>query len=83
MASSDIETRDMSHHEYASTTDLILQNLTMIIGNPSARCYANAPWMRAYLAEFNMEPWGTLKDAVSQWTSRVSLGLKPFGNTMT
>ena len=23
----------MSHHEYASTTDLILQNLTMIIGN--------------------------------------------------
>ena len=65
----DSGTKDMSHHEYASTTDLILQNLTMIIGNPSTRCYANAPWrafcwMRAYLAEFNLEPWGTVKDAV-------------------
>ena len=62
-------TKDMSHHEYASTTDLILQNLTMIIGNPSTRCYANAPWrafcwMCAYLAEFNLEPWGTVKEAV-------------------
>ena len=53
-------TKDMSH---------ILQNLTMVIGNPSTRCYANAPWrafcwMCAHLAEFNMQPWGTLKDAV-------------------
>ena len=29
---------------YASTTEVILQNLTMAVGNPSARCYANAPW---------------------------------------
>ena len=41
----------------------------MIIGNPSARCYANAPWrafcwMGACLVEFNREPWGTIKDAV-------------------
>ena len=68
-ASAERGTKDMSHYEYASTTDLILQNLTMIIGNPSTRCYANAPWrafcwMCAYLAEFNLEPWGTVKDAV-------------------
>ena len=31
-------------HEYASTTDCILQNLSMTVGNPSAYCYANAPW---------------------------------------
>lgn len=23
---------------------LLMQNLTMVIGNPSQRCYANAPW---------------------------------------
>ena len=59
----------MSYYEYAPTTDLALQNLSMIIGNPDARCYANAPWrafcwMCAYLAEFNREPWGAIKDAV-------------------
>lgn len=37
----------------------------MVVGNPST----NAPWraytwMRAFLAEFNLEPWGTIKDAV-------------------
>ena len=59
----------MSSHYYASTTDLLLQNLSMVVGNPSARCYANAPWrafcwMCAYLAEFNRDPWGVIKDAV-------------------
>lgn len=36
------------HHkmqqDYASTADSLLQNLSMSIGNPSARCFANAPW---------------------------------------
>lgn len=55
----------MSTNECASTTDLILQNLCVIVGNPSSRCYANAPWrafcwMCAYL---NREPWGTIKEA--------------------
>ena len=36
--------QDRQFYEYASTTDLLLQNLTMVVGNPSARCYANAPW---------------------------------------
>ena len=34
----------MMAHDYASTTDCILQNLTMTIGNPSAHCFANALW---------------------------------------
>ena len=60
---------NMSSHYYASTTDLLLQNLSMVVGNPSARCFANAPWrafcwMCAYLAEFNRDPWGVIKDAV-------------------
>ena len=59
----------MSTNVYASTTDLLMQNLCIVVGNPSTRCYANAPWrafcwMCAYLAEFNREPWGTLKEAV-------------------
>ena len=59
----------MSTQFYASTTDLLLQNLTMVVGNPSTRCFANAPWrafcwMCAYLAEFNRDPWGVVKDAV-------------------
>ena len=32
------------HTTFASTTECILQNLTMAVGNPSARCCANAPW---------------------------------------
>ena len=41
----------------------------MVVGNPSARCFANAPWRAfcwtcAYLAEFNRDPWGVIKDAV-------------------
>lgn len=31
-------------HDYASGTDCLLQNLSTTVGNPSARCYANAPW---------------------------------------
>ena len=59
----------MSTQYYASTTDLLMQNLSMVVGNPSARCYANAPWrafcwMCAYLAEFNRDPWGVIKEAV-------------------
>ena len=60
---------------------LILQNLNMVVGNPSSRCYANAPrrafcWMCAYLAEFNREAWGVIKmpykplwNSMTQWTS--------------
>lgn len=29
------------HHEYASTSDLLTQNLTMSVGNPTAGCHAN------------------------------------------
>ena len=59
----------MSTQYYAPTTELLLQNLSMVVGNPSARCFANAPWrafcwMCAYLAEFNRDPWGVIKDAV-------------------
>ena len=31
------------HNTYASTTECILQNLSMTVGNPSSRCFANAP----------------------------------------
>ena len=43
----------------------------MAIGNPSSRCYANAPW-RAFtwicglLQETHTEPWGTLHAAVQE-----------------
>ena len=56
---------------YASTTECILQNLSMAIGNPSSRCFANAPW-RAFtwtcglLQETHTEPWGTLHAAVQE-----------------
>lgn len=54
----------MSTHSYASTTDL-----NMIVGNPSSRCYANAPWrafcwMCAYIWLNSTEPWGVIKEAV-------------------
>ena len=53
--------RDTGFHEHPL--------LSMVVGNPSARCFANAPWrafcwMCAYLAEFNRDPWGVIKDAV-------------------
>ena len=56
---------------YATTTEVILQNLTMTVGNPSARCYANAPWRAftwtcALLQETNTQPWGNLKEAVQE-----------------
>ena len=56
---------------YASTTECILQNLTMSVGNPSARCFANAPWRAftwtcALLQETNTQPWGNLKEAVQE-----------------
>ena len=56
---------------YASTTECILQNLSMAVGNPSSRCFANAPW-RAFtwtcglLQETHTEPWGTLHAAVQE-----------------
>ena len=57
--------------DYATSTDCILQNLTMPVGNPSARCYANAPWRAftwvcALLQETSTQPWGTLQDAVQE-----------------
>ena len=36
--------RQSTMQDYATSTDCILQNLTMAVGNPSARCYADAPW---------------------------------------
>ena len=56
---------------FASTTECILQNLTMTVGNPSARCYANAPWRAftwtcALLQETNTQPWGNLQAAVQE-----------------
>ena len=58
-------------HDYASTTDCILQNLTMTIGNPSAHCFANAPWRAftwtcALLQETSTQPWGSLQEAVQE-----------------
>lgn len=58
-------------HDYATTTDCLLQNLTMTVGNPSARCYANAPWRAftwtcALLQETSAQPWGTLQEAVQE-----------------
>ena len=56
---------------YATATDCILQNLTMVVGNPSVRCYANAPWRAftwvcALLQETSTQPWGTLQEAVQE-----------------
>ena len=56
---------------FASTTECILQNLTMTVGNPSARCYASAPWRAftwtcALLQETNTQPWGNLQAAVQE-----------------
>ena len=56
---------------YATATDCILQNLTMVVGNPSVRCFANAPWRAftwicALLRETSTQPWGTLQEAVQE-----------------
>ena len=58
-------------HDYASTTDCILQNLTMTFGNPSAHCFANAPWRAftwtcALLQETSTQPWGNLQEVVQE-----------------
>ena len=59
------------HNTYAPTTECILQNLSMTVGNPSSRCFANAPWRAftwtcALLQETHTEPWGTLQPAVQE-----------------
>ena len=56
---------------YATSTDCILQNLTMVVGNPSLRCFANAPWRAftwvcALLQETSTQPWGTIQEAVQE-----------------
>ena len=43
----------------------------MTVGNPSARCYANAPWRAfawtgALLQETRAQPWGNLQEAVQE-----------------
>lgn len=58
-------------YNFATTTDLLMQNLTMVVGNPSQRCFANAPWraftwLCAFLQEDNLQPWGTIRDAVQE-----------------
>ena len=60
-----------SMQNYATATDCILQNLTMVVGNPSVRCFANAPWRAftwvcALLQETSTQPWGTLQEAVQE-----------------
>ena len=55
---------------YASTTECVLQNLSMTEGNPSARCYA-APWRaftwtRALSQETHTQPWGNLQEAAQE-----------------
>ena len=57
--------------DYATTTDLLTQNLTMVVGNTSQRCFANASWraftrLCAFLQEHNLQPWGTIRDAVQE-----------------
>ena len=49
-------------HTYGCNTECVLQNLSMTVGNPSSRCYANAPWRAftwtsALLQETHTEPW--------------------------
>ena len=43
----------------------------MTIGNPSAHCFANAPWRAftwtcALLQETSTQPWGSLQEAVQE-----------------
>ena len=43
----------------------------MVVGNPSLRCFANAPWRAftwvcALLQETSTQPWGTLQEAVQE-----------------
>ena len=94
-AASDWTPTRMSSQYYASTTDLLLQNLSMVVGNPSVRCFANAPWrafcwMCAYLAEFNRDPWVSSKmlsrpawNSQNRWTSKDLRGCTTYGKNMT
>ena len=55
-------TQNSGMQNYAASTDCILQNLTMVVGNPSLRCLANAPWRAftwvcALLQETSTHPW--------------------------
>lgn len=64
-------TRVRMQNTYASTTECILQNLPMAVGNPSGRCFANAPWRAftwtcALLQETRTQPWGNLHKAVQE-----------------
>ena len=61
-------TKIRMQNTYASTTECILQNLSMTVGS---RCFANAPWRAftwtcALLQETHTEPWGTLHAAVQE-----------------
>lgn len=63
-----IAARGQMQNTYASTTECILQNLTMTVGNPS---FANAPWRAftwtcALRQENNSQPWGNLQDAAQE-----------------
>ena len=51
---------------YASTTECILQNLTMAVGNPSARCFANAPWRAFTWTCALLQETNTLREAVQE-----------------
>ena len=58
-------------YDYATSTDLLMQNLTMIVGNLSQRCFANAAWraftwLCAFLQEHNTQFWGTVREAVQE-----------------
>lgn len=58
-------------YDFATSTDLLMRNLTMIVGNPSQRCFANAPWraftwLCAFLQEHNLQPWGARRGAVQE-----------------
>ena len=64
-------TKTAGMQNYATATDCILQNLTMAVGNPSVRCFANAPWRAftwicALLQETSTQPWGALQEAVQE-----------------
>ena len=60
-------TKTKMQNTYGSTTECI----SMTVGNPSSRCYANAPWRAftwtcALLQETHTEPWGNLYEAVQE-----------------
>ena len=76
-------------YDCATTTDLLTQNLTVIVGNPSQRCFANAPWraftwLCAFLQEHNLQPWGTIREAVQESLETVeAVGLQQLPGLQT